>query len=173
MNHQCQFLTRSSRRLSAGAIALAFVFQLLAPVKTFAHDISRVGLVVPKWSPTNSAGGTITPKFYTAPAGNGTLMAASFGPFKPKVRFYWDSTYFYEESDGMPDRALAPNLMVGITSWQQHFPLFTSYFASTTNPENSAASLGFGQPNVWKLQLVMPTIKFGASARSGIPSDSS
>ena len=81
-------------------------------------------------------------------------MAASFGPFKPKVRFYWDSTYFYEESDGVPDRTLAPNLMVGITSWQQHFPLFTSYFASTTNPENDAASLGFGQPNVWKLPLV-------------------
>ena len=77
---------------------MAFVFQLLAPVKTFAHDISRVGLVVPKWSPTNSAGGTITPKFYTAPAGNGTLMAASFGPFKPKVRFYWDSTYLDRKS---------------------------------------------------------------------------
>ncbi len=57
--------------------------------------------------------------FFQPPAGNGALMAASFAPFKPKVRYYWDGTYFYEESDGIPDRTRMPNLMVGITSWQQ------------------------------------------------------
>ena len=36
----------------------------------------------------------ITP--YVTPTGNGALMAASFAPFKPKVRFYWDGTTFYE-----------------------------------------------------------------------------
>ena len=95
-----------------------------------------------------------SPKFFTAPAGNGTLMASSFTPFKPKVRFYWDSTFFYEESDGIPDRTLSPNLMVGITSWQQHIPVYTSYFLGTTNPESDSLSLGYHQPNIWKLPLV-------------------
>ena len=58
-----------------------------------------------------------------APAGNGALMAASFGAFKPRVRFYWDATTFYEESDNVPDNTRMPNLMVGITSWQQQIPL--------------------------------------------------
>ncbi len=91
---------------------------------------------------------------FTAPAGNGALMAASFAPFKPRVRYYWDTTTFYEESDNMPDNTMMPNLMVGITSWQQQVPLPASYFASTTNPENSTSSLGYGQPNYWRLPLV-------------------
>lgn len=89
-----------------------------------------------------------------APAGFGTLMAASFAPFKPLVRTYWDSTHFYIEADNMPDRSQMPNLMVGITSWQQQIPLPTSYFFNTTNPENNAGSLGFGKPNVWRLPMV-------------------
>lgn len=91
----------------------------------------------------------------SAPAGNGALMAASFAPFKPKVRFYWDASTFYEESDNMPDNM--PNRMVGITSWQQQIPLPVAYFANTTNPENTATSLGYGQPNYWRLPLV-PTV---------------
>ena len=86
--------------------------------------------------------------------GNGALMAASFAPFKPKVRFYWDATNFFAESDNMPDRAMMPDLMVGITNWQQQVPIFASYFAYTINPENNAGSLGYHQPNVWKLPLV-------------------
>ncbi len=85
---------------------------------------------------------------------NGALMAASFAAFKPKVRFYWDDTFFYEESDNMPDRTLMPNLMVGITSWQQQIPVPAAYFASTMNPENNAGSLGYRQPNYWRLPLV-------------------
>ncbi|MEI8342917.1 MAG: YHYH protein, partial [Verrucomicrobiota bacterium] len=88
-----------------------------------------------------------------AHADNSALMAASFAPFKPKVRYYTDSTHFYEESDNMPDNSLMPNLMVGITSWQQQIPLPTSYFASVTNPESSTGSLGYGQPNYWRLPL--------------------
>ena len=86
-------------------------------------------------------------------ADNSALMAASFAPFKPKVRYYSDSTYFYEESDGMPDRTLMPNLMVGITSWQQQIPLPAAYFASNTNPANSG-SAGYQQPNYWRIPLV-------------------
>ncbi|MDB6004862.1 MAG: phospholipid-binding protein, partial [Prosthecobacter sp.] len=89
------------------------------------------------------------------PSGNGALMAASFAPFKPKLRFYWDGTTFYEESDNTPDGM--PNRMAGITSWQQQIPLPVAYFAGTPNPENSSASLGFGQPNYWRLPLV-PTV---------------
>jgi arylsulfatase A-like enzyme len=89
----------------------------------------------------------------TAP-GNGELMSASFLPFKPKLRFYNDANYFYVESDGIPDRTRQPNLMVGITTWQQQVPMPVSYFIGTTNGTNNAGSLGFGQPNVWKLPLV-------------------
>ena len=89
-----------------------------------------------------------------APAGNGALMATSFAPFKPKVRYYWDGAYFYTESDGIPDRTRMPNLMVGITSWQQQVPLPTSYFGGTTNGTNDTVSLGYGQPNIWKIPLV-------------------
>lgn len=86
--------------------------------------------------------------------GNGELMAASFAPFKPKVRYYWDANYFYEESDGLPDRTRQPNLMVGITSWQQQVPLPLSYFSSTTNGATNTGSLGYQQPNYWKIPLV-------------------
>jgi arylsulfatase A-like enzyme len=91
----------------------------------------------------------------SAPAGNGSLMAASFAPFKPKVRYYWDATTFYEESDNMPDNM--PNRMYGITSWQQQVPIPAAYFASVTNPEGTTASLGYGQPNYWRLPLA-PTV---------------
>lgn len=89
-----------------------------------------------------------------APAGNGVLMASTFQPFKPNVRFYWDSAYFYEESDSMPDPVQMPNIMVGITSWQQQLPIPAAYFASLNNPENNAAGLGYGQPNIWRIPLV-------------------
>lgn len=75
------------------------------------------------------------------PAGYGAMMASSFGAFKPRVRSFWDATTFYVESDNVPDNIRMPNLMVGITSWQQQIPLPTSYFASTTNPERGSFSL--------------------------------
>ncbi len=78
-------------------------------------------------------------------------MAASFAPFKPKVRYSWDENFFYEESDNMPDGM--PNKMVGITAWQQQIPLPASYFAGTTNQEKDPASMGYGQPNYWRLPL--------------------
>ena len=91
---------------------------------------------------------------FISPAGNGTLMTASFSPFKPRVRLYNDGTYFYVEGDNVPDPAIMPAPMVGITAWQQQIPLPVSYFFGTTNPENNVGSLGYGQPNVWRLPLV-------------------
>lgn len=104
-------------------------------------------------NPTDLGFGGVIASFL-APAGNGTLMSASFAPFRPRVRSYNDGTYFYIEGDNVPDPALMPSPMVGITSWQQQIPLPVSYFFGTTNPENNVGSLGYGQPNVWRLPLV-------------------
>ena len=142
-------------RFLLAAVVLALAGTTAHPPVASAH---LIGSSVQNGAATAAVPGSdpllFIPRYLTAPAGNGALMSSSFTPFRPKVRFYWDSTYFYEESDSMPDRTLTPNLMVGITSWQQHFPLFTSYFAFTINPENDTNSLGYGQPNVWKFPLV-------------------
>ena len=142
-------------RFLLAAVVLALAGTTAHPPAASAH---LIGSPIHDSAATGAVPGSdpllFIPRYLTAPAGNGALMSSSFTPFRPKVRFYWDSTYFYEESDGMPDRTLTPNLMVGITSWQQHFPLFTSYFAFTINPENDTNSLGYGQPNVWKFPLV-------------------
>ena len=87
------------------------------------------------------------------PPGSGALMVQSFTPFKPDIRFYWDATKFYVESDSMPNPTQMPNIMTGITSWQQQIPVPTAYFAAITNPETNTASLGYGKPNVWSLPL--------------------
>ena len=86
------------------------------------------------------------------PAGNGLLMAASFAPFKPKVRYNWDGTTFFLESDNTPEGM--PNKMFGITTWQQQVPIAAAYFAHSTSNENNAGSLGYQQPNVWRIPLV-------------------
>jgi hypothetical protein len=95
-----------------------------------------------------AAGATVTPP------GNAALMQASFGAFKPGVRIYNDASYFYVESDSMPDATLMPTPMVGITAWQQQLPHPVGYFSNVTNPESDTGSLGYGQPNVWKIPLV-------------------
>ena len=87
-----------------------------------------------------------------APAGNGLLMAASFAPFKPNVRYNWDGTTFFLESDNTPEGM--PNKMFGITTWQQQVPIPAAYFAHSTSNENNAGSLGYQQPNVWRIPLV-------------------
>lgn len=106
-----------------------------------AHELNGGGVVAPTWFGAASG-------IAAAPSegsGRAALMATSFAPFKPKVRFYWDEAYFYEESDGFPDRSLMPNLMVGITAWNQQVPMPTSYFASTANG---------GMRNYWRIPLV-------------------
>lgn len=89
-----------------------------------------------------------------AQAGNGALMARSFSASKPYVRTYFNTQYFYCESDGMPNPSIMPNLMVGITAWQQQVPIPLQYFINLTNPEGNSGSLGYGQPNIWRLPLI-------------------
>lgn len=54
------------------------------------------------------------------------LFADTFSNFRPKLRFRWDTSNFWVESDGIPDH----NMMVGITAWQQQIPLPTFYFGA-------------------------------------------
>lgn len=70
------------------------------------------------------------------------LMASSFGAFKPKVRYYWDETWFNVESDGIAGH----EMMTGITAWQQQIPIPQFYYASFTNKDT-------GNPNVWQIPL--------------------
>lgn len=132
---------------------------LLLEAAVRAHDGSHgnpeLDAMIAAWRAQQAATTGVTPDVAAAPpAGYGTTMAASFGAFRPRVRSYWDATTFYIESDNVPHPAIMPNLMVGITSWQQQIPVPTSYFASTTNPERDPGSIGFGKPNVWRLPLV-------------------
>ncbi len=135
------FTKQPVRRRAAMAIPAASLSQLVAM-----GSMGAVGAV------GDNGGGQIA--LFAAPAGNGLLMTASFAPFRPRVRSYNDGTYFYVEGDNVPDPAIMPSPMVGITAWQQQIPLPTSYFFATTNPENNTGSLGYGQPNVWRLPLV-------------------
>ncbi len=52
-----------------------------------------------------------------------TFINAAFTPYKPSVKTRWDANYFYVESLGIP----AHQTMVGITSWQQQFPIPQCY----------------------------------------------
>ncbi len=119
------------------------------------HGNAELDAMIATWRAQQDAGSGGAPRVAAAPpAGYGATMAASFGAFRPRVRHYWDATTFYVEADNMPDPVRMPNLMVGITSWQQQVPLPTSYFSATTNPERDQGSIGFGKPNVWRLPLV-------------------
>ncbi len=135
------------------------LFGLTAQAHTGSHGSPALDAMIAEYEAAQSAQAALKPIAALAPAGNGATMAASFGTMEPRVRFYWDTTTFYVESDNVPNPALVPTPMVGITSWQQQFPLPTSYFAATTNPEKDNASIGFGKPNVWRLPLVpVPSI---------------
>jgi hypothetical protein len=119
------------------------------------HARPELEAMIAGWRAAQVATTGVTPGVEAAPAaGYGETMASSFGVFRPRVRSYFDATTFYVEADNVPDPALMPAPMVGITSWQQQIPLPTSYFASTTNPERDSGSIGFGKPNVWRLPLV-------------------
>ncbi len=118
------------------------------------HGSPQLDAMIAEYRAAQAAVGDGPRAAATAPAGYGPAMAASFGAFRPRVRSYFDTTTFYVESDNVPNPALMPTPMVGITSWQQQIPVPASYFASTTNPERDQGSLGFGKPNVWRLPLV-------------------
>ena len=139
-------------------LSLALLFAV-TPVALRAHSGGHgnpeLDAMIAAWRAQQATATGVTPGVEAAPpAGYGTAMTESFGAFRPRVRSYFDATTFYVEADNVPDPALMPTPMVGITSWQQQIPLPTSYFASTTNPERDQGSIGFGKPNVWRLPLV-------------------
>ncbi|HEY6169469.1 MAG TPA: sulfatase-like hydrolase/transferase, partial [Verrucomicrobiae bacterium] len=53
-------------------------------------------------------------------------FAQTYLKFNPSVRFWWNSTNFYVESDGFP----AHGMMEGIYSWQRQVPLPKYYFGT-------------------------------------------
>ncbi|MFM7168541.1 MAG: YHYH protein, partial [Planctomycetaceae bacterium] len=53
------------------------------------------------------------------------LLERSFSPFSKTVRTRSDDSFFYVESNGVPDH----EMMVGITAWQQQVPLPQKYSA--------------------------------------------
>jgi len=51
------------------------------------------------------------------------VIQKHFEPFKHKLKYRFDDTYFFVESDGFPDHPM----MVGIKAWQQQVPLPQPY----------------------------------------------
>ena len=70
---------------------------------------------------------------------------SAFTPFKPHVNTFWDNTYFYVESHGIPS---THEMMVGISNhgWQQQVPIPQCYIGANAwpiplNPQFAANSL--------------------------------
>ena len=68
-------------------------------------------------SPTSS---TTIPKTSTS------FLDSAFAPYKNSISTNYDATYYYVNSNGMPEH----NMMVGITSWQQQVPIPQPYTGS-------------------------------------------
>lgn len=54
---------------------------------------------------------------------NTSFLDSAFSPYKKTVSTNFDDTYYYVNSNGMPEH----NMMVGITSWQQQVPIPQPY----------------------------------------------
>ena len=70
-----------------------------------------------------------TLQFSTNPA----FIDSAFVPFKPHVNTFWDPTYFYVESKGIPT---THGMMVGISNhgWQQQVPIPQCYIGTNAWP---------------------------------------
>jgi hypothetical protein len=73
------------------------------------------------------------------PLTNPLFVDSAFIPFKPNVYTRWNNTSFYVESKGIPT---THNMMIGITGWQQQFPIPQCYIGANAwtiplNPENA------------------------------------
>lgn len=69
---------------------------------------------------TNNTGSTLTK---TDPV----FIEKVFAPFKSEVNTRFDDTYFYVETEGIPQ---THSMMVGISSWQQQVPIPQGYIGS-------------------------------------------
>jgi Secretion system C-terminal sorting domain/YHYH protein/SLA1 homology domain 1, SHD1 len=54
------------------------------------------------------------------------FLDSAFIPFKPAVATHFDATWFYVESNGIPDH----KMMAGITNWQQQVPIPQCYIGA-------------------------------------------
>ncbi|MBL7783649.1 MAG: YHYH protein [Saprospiraceae bacterium] len=52
------------------------------------------------------------------------VMDTAFEPFKPHIATHWDDTWFYVESNGIPQ---THSMMTGIVKWQQQVPIPQCY----------------------------------------------
>ena len=59
------------------------------------------------------------------------LLDAAFAPFRPQVSTYWNATYFYVQSQGIPT---THRMMAGITNWQQQVPVPQCYVGTNAWP---------------------------------------
>ena len=59
------------------------------------------------------------------------VLDAAFTPFKPQVSTYWNTTYFYVQSRGIPT---THPMMAGITNWQQQVPIPQCYVGPNAWP---------------------------------------
>ena len=59
------------------------------------------------------------------------VLDAAFTPFKPQVSTYWNTTYFYVQSKGIPT---THPMMAGITGWQQQVPIPQCYVGPNAWP---------------------------------------
>lgn len=55
-----------------------------------------------------------------------SFLDSAFAPYKKTISTNYDDTYYYVNSNGMPEH----NMMVGITSWQQQVPIPQPYSGS-------------------------------------------
>lgn len=124
-----QGLTLTFRMKVRPAFLIALL-QLASSAFVAAHDRAIQSSGAPEWFSQAKAAPTSSSSASFARA---ERIAESFAPFKPKVRYTWDENYFYEESDGFPDRTRMPNLMVGITAWNQQIPIPAAYFAGNSS----------------------------------------
>ena len=64
---------------------------------------------------------------------NPSTIDSAFTPFKPNVNTFWNSTYFYVESIGVPT---THTMMVGISNhgWQQQVPVSQCYLGTNAWP---------------------------------------
>ncbi len=89
--------------------------------------------------PTNTTTNTTPTLSKTDPS----FIEKVFTPYKSEVKTRFDDTYFYVETEGIPQ---THNMMVGITSWQQQVPIPQGYTGSNAwsiplKPEFAASPL--------------------------------
>ena len=76
---------------------------------------------------------SFTKKTWKSLANDPSSIDSAFVPFKPNVNTFWDNTYFYVESHGIPT---THPMMVGISShgWQQQVPIPQCYLGNNAWP---------------------------------------